>query len=384
MQKRILHMLLGIVGAAALAGAGAYGYVQQPKFGALPSGERLERILASPHFSEGIFHNITPIPQNDSKGGLFVGVVKYLFTRKDNPVPPVAVPSVKTDLMRLDPAADTVIWLGHSSYFMQLGGKRILIDPVFSDNAAPVPLANKAFPGTSLYTADDMPIIDHVLISHDHWDHLDYPTIIALRPKIRNVVCPLGVGAHLERWGLAPDLVREADWYTEISLEDGLSVHVLPARHFSGRFLTGNKTLWAGFALITPARKIFFSGDSGYGPHFADIGERFGGFDLAILDSGQYDVNWRYVHMMPEDAARAALDLRARALLPAHTGKFSIAYHTWDDPFIRIAAASHGSAYRLLTPMIGEPVNLADERQQFTAWWEHLEHGPAVRNAALP
>jgi len=280
---------------------------------------------------------------------------------------------MKTDFKTLDKGKDVVVWLGHSSYFMQLGGKRILIDPVFSSSAAPVSFANKAFNGTNLYTAEDMPEIDYLLISHDHWDHLDYPTVIALKPKVKNVVCGLGVGSYFEDWGFEPILIHEADWFTVLEFEDGLIIHVLPSRHFSGRLFTRNKTLWTGFALVTPDRRVFYSGDGGYGPHFKQIGEMFNGFDLVIMENGQYDKNWPYIHMMPEEVAQAAEELKAKALLPGHAGKFAIANHPWDEPFERITQASQNKEYRLLTPMIGEPVEIDNQKQQFSRWWEKVE-----------
>ena len=164
------------------------------------------------------------------------------------------------------------------------------------------------------------------------------------------MVCGLGVGAHFEYWGYASERIHEGDWFTALQFEDGFTIHVLPARHYSGRSVTRNKNLWVAFALITPQRRIFFSGDSGYGPHFAEIGKVFKGFDLALLECGQYNDQWRYVHMMPEDAAKAAEDLQARTVMPAHSGKFAIAYHPWDDPYIRLSNASRDKAYRLLTP----------------------------------
>ncbi|NLC23375.1 MAG: RomA family MBL fold metallo-hydrolase, partial [Oxalobacter sp.] len=163
------------------------------------------------------------------------------------------------------------------------------------------------------------------------------------------------------------------DWYTALELEDGMRIHILPARHFSGRGLTRNKTLWVSFALESPGRRIYFSGDTGYGPHLAEIGNRFDGFDLAILENGQYDKRWATIHMMPEETAQAAVELKAKALLPAHSGKFSISYHAWDDPFIRIAKASEDKPYRLLTPVIGDRVDLEDETQLFPYWWEGME-----------
>jgi L-ascorbate metabolism protein UlaG (beta-lactamase superfamily) len=188
--------------------------------------------------------------------------------------------------------------------------------------------------------------------------------------KVRRVFVPLGVGAHLERWGYARDRIREADWFDRLELNDGLVIHAVPARHCSGRWLSRNRTLRAGFVLESAKRRLLFSGDTGYGPHVKELAGRFGGFDPAALDMGQYDARWPYIHLTPEEAAQAAEELQAKALLPAHVGRFSIARHPWDEPFERITAASGGKPYRLLTPVIGEPVRLADEGQQFTRWWE--------------
>ena len=218
-----------------------------------------------------------------------------------------------------------------------------------------------------------MPEIDYLLITHDHWDHLDYPSVKALQSKTRNVVCGLGLGAYFEHWGFAKEQIHEGDWFAALQLEKGFTIHVLPARHYSGRLLTRNKTLWAGYALETPNRRILFSGDSGYGPHIAEIGRRFDGFDLVVLDSGQYDERWPYIHMTPDEAAQAAQVLQAKAFLPGHIAKFTLAKHSWDDPFRRITAASERKNYRLLTPMIGEPIGFDNDKQRFSHWWEGIE-----------
>ncbi|NDL62037.1 MBL fold metallo-hydrolase [Acerihabitans arboris] len=350
--------------------AGGYAYLQQPKFGALPAGVRLQAVERSPHYVDGEFHNLVDTPMRTGDSGFASNVLSMLLDRNPNLKPPVALPSVRVDLKALPPDQDVVIWLGHSSYFLQLGGKRILIDPVFSINAGPFPGTNVAFDGTTPYSAEDMPAIDVLLITHDHWDHLDYPTARAMMAKVRHVVVGLGVGTYFEGWGYSRDRIHEADWNTTLTLEPGLDIHVLPARHYSGRMFTLNKTLWVGYALQTPTRRLFFSGDSGYGPHFPDIGKRFGGFDLVALDSGQYDPRWAYIHMFPEEVAQAAQDLGAQALLPGHIGRFSIAAHDWNEPFDRIVKASAGRPYTLLTPRIGEPVILANKTQRFSQWWE--------------
>lgn len=366
----MLATILIPVGALA---AGTYLYLQQPKFGAPPEGARLEKIESSVNYVDGQFANQVPTPQIVGDSGFISATWDYLVKAKDRPAPRDAVPVVKTNLRNLDQKQNIVVWLGHSSYFIQLRGKTFLIDPVLSDSAAPVPYVNQAFAGANPYTADDFPKIDYLLISHDHWDHLDYPSVAALKPNIGRVICGLGVGAYFERWGFAENQIQEADWNVSIPLENGLTAHVLPARHYSGRMFVKNKTLWAGFALTSPELSIFYSGDSGYGPHFKEIGERFGGFDLAMLDNGQYDKSWPYIHMTPEEAAKAAEDLKAKALLPSHVGKFSIANHPWDEPFTRARQASERQGYRLVTPMIGEPADLENTRQIFAPWWETIE-----------
>lgn len=366
-------MLVGIVLVVGLLGFAGYGYMHSAKFGAFPEGARLQKITASPNYRDGEFRNLEPIPSmTAAKKGAVQGLITYLLTPKDRPSPPAPVPTVKTDLKALNPGDNMVIWLGHSSFYVQLAGQRILIDPVFSRNAAPIPFANEAFAGTNIYTADDMPTIDILLITHDHWDHLDAPTVLALRDKTSKVVCPLGVGAHFARWGFPEIMVVEMDWQDRLPFENDLLIHALPARHYSGRSLTRNKTLWAAYALISPAYKLYLSGDSGYGSHFAAAGAAFGGFDLALLDSGQYSEDWRFVHMMPEDAVQAASDLQARALLPAHAGKFSISRHAWDEPFERLVQASQGNSIPLLTPEIGAPLRLDAAQHKFSPWWKEL------------
>lgn len=358
---------------AVLGGASAGGiwaFLRQTKFGALPEGEALRRILASPHYAGGVFHNELPTPILTDNSSFGVALVRSLVAKRVNPVPPGPLPSQRASLFSPDRAQDAVVWLGHSSFFIQLAGQRVLIDPVFSPYAAPVSFSTRAFAGATPYSPDDMPDIDCVLISHDHWDHLDYPSMMALKPKIRNILCGLGTGAHFQRWGFSGNVIHEADWGDTFALGAGVRVHVTTARHYSGRSLTRNKALWAGFLLESPARHIFFSGDSGYGPHFAELGKRFGPVDLALLDCGQYNEDWRFIHMTPEEAARAADDMEARHLLPAHIGKFALARHPWDEPFRRMASASRNARFRLLTPMIGEMVNLTDPIPEYPRWWE--------------
>lgn len=355
-------------------------YVRSPKFGRLPRGERLERIQKSPHYRDGQFQNLIPTPTLAEDVNQFELYWKFLFGDKRLRHPVNPVPSVKRDLMNLDTSEDVLVWLGHSSYFLQIGGKRILVDPVFSGAASPVAFTTRAFAGADVYAVEDIPSLDYLIITHDHWDHLDYETVSKLKPKAAKIICALGVGEHLEYWGFERDRIIEMDWNQECAPETGISVHCLPARHFSGRGFRRNRTLWASFWIKMPAFSLYVGGDSGYGPHFAEIGKKLGPLDLAILENGQYDPHWKYIHMAPEETWQAARELKAKRLLPAHSGKFSISNHAWDDPLRRITAAAAGDTREdrpiLLTPIIGEIVNLRDDTYVFSSWWEEVDPKP--------
>ena len=356
-----------------LIGTLVFVFMRQAQFGRLPSGERLERIKKSPHYRDGAFRNMSFTPDL-TEGETFYSVMKYfLFGKKERTSPIEAIPSMKVDLLHLDRKDEMLVWFGHSSYFMQIDGKRILVDPVFSGSASPLNFGTKAFRGSDRYTVDDMPDIDYLFISHDHWDHLDYKTVRKLRPKIKQVICGLGVGEHLEYWGYDAAKIIEKDWNETFSLDQGFVVHTVTGRHFSGRGLKRNRSLWTAFVLQTPSMKLFLGGDSGYGQHFADIGEKFGPFDLVMIENGQYDKKWRYIHMLPEEILRAAKDLQAKRILPVHSSKFTLAKHAWDEPLIKITGNNQKENLSIITPMIGEQVNLKDVSQPFSRWWEGVK-----------
>lgn len=347
-------------------------FLKPAKFGKLPAGERRERILRSPNYRNGAFQNQSMTPSL-TEGASYYSVLKeFMFGEKQQSVPVDTIPSMKTDLLGLGATEDVLVWFGHSSYFLQTGGKRILVDPVFSGAASPFSFTNKAFKGTDRYSVEDMPDIDYLFITHDHWDHLDYETIVKLRPKIKKTICGLGTGEHLEHWGYHADAIVEKDWHETISLDTGFVVHTVPARHFSGRGLTRNQALWTSFVLQTPTRKIFLGGDSGYDQHFAEIGKTFGPFDLAIMENGQYDKSWKYIHLMPHEILQAAKDLRAQRILPVHSGKFAMGNHAWNEPLNLIIENNRAENLNIITPMIGEPVYLQDKEQTFSHWWKGL------------
>ena len=367
MQKIILLSCFFI-----LLAVGVFVFLQSPKFGRLPSGARLEKIRLSPNYVAGQFVNQHPQPDLSEGESLFTIYRDFIFAKGERTRPIDAIPSLKTKLAELNPQDDVLVWFSHSSYFMQLNGKRILVDPLLSESVSPLPFSMKSFAGSMIYTAADLPSIDYVFITHDHWDHLNYQSILDLKGKTKTFITTLGVGAHLERWGVEPAKILETDWYDRRDLGDGFVSHTRPTHHFSGRSFTRNKTLWASFVLETPTQRVYFGGDSGRGAHFAEIGATFGSIDLAILENGQYDKRWKYVHMQPEEVLNAAKELHAKTLLPVHSGRFSISFHAWDDPLRRIfaLAKSAPSSPRLITPKIGERVDLQNKNQSFTPWWE--------------
>ncbi|MDR1832045.1 MAG: MBL fold metallo-hydrolase [Fusobacteriaceae bacterium] len=354
-----------------LAGSGCV-FLRHPKFGRLPLGERLARIEKSPNYRDGVFHNETPTPVMAVKRPPIRSMLKFLFSSRKNLRPKSAIPSVKTDLKALDPKADVLVWLGHSSLYLQLNGKRILVDPVLFEGA-PLSFFNMAFPGTEIYKPEDFPDIDYLLITHDHWDHLDYKAMKALKDRIGKVVCGLGVGEHLAYWGFPEEKIVELDWNEKSAFTEDFTIDCLPARHFSGRKFTRNKSLWVGWIIETPAKKIYISGDSGYDGHFAKIREKYGKIDLAILENGQYNPDWRYIHMLPEDLVKAAKDIDATRLFTVHNSKYILSTHTWREPLDKIAENAEKENLPLITPMIGEVVRIGDRGQTFQKWWENVK-----------
>ena len=345
--------------------------MQQPRFGKLATGIQLDKIKSSPNFRDGKFQNINYTPNLKEGVSYFTVMRKFFFGKSKRSKPPVPLPSVKTDLHALPDDKNLLVWFGHSSYFIQVDGKKILVDPVFSGSASPVKFTTKSFKGSDVYTTDDMPAIDYLFISHDHWDHLDYETMIGLKPRIKKIITGLGVSAHFERWGFDTNIIIEKDWNEEVKLEPGFIVNTTSGRHFSGRTFKRNQSLWMSFVLTTPSMKIFMGGDSGYDIHFKSIGERFGPFDLAILECGQYNEYWRYIHMMPEEVVQAAQDLHAKKLLPVHWGKFSLSLHDWDEPIIKVTRESKRRNVSIITPMIGEEVNLKSN-ELLKEWWKEV------------
>lgn len=354
-----------------LIAIGAYFFLQSPEFGKLPTGERLEKIKNSPNYRDGKFQNLSFTPDLAEGETMFKVLKKFFFEKDKNNKPIGKFPSQKTDLLSLKPDEDVLVWFGHSSYFMQIDGKKILVDPVFSGAASPIPATTRSFPGSDVYTTADFPEIDYLFISHDHWDHLDYKTVMELKPKVKTIITGLGTGAHLEYWGFDTNKIIEKDWNETIDLGNGFVVNTTPGRHFSGRGFTRNQALWMSFVLQTPSKKIFIGGDSGYDTHFAKIGTEFGPFDLALIECGQYNKSWKNIHLMPEEMISVAKDLKTKVLMPVHWGKFALALHSWNEPITLVTEAAKKADLPLLTPMIGEKVNL-DALKLSENWWKNF------------
>ncbi len=372
MKKRIKKLMWILLVIVAVLVVFAIIFINSKPFGALSSGERLERIKNSPNYKDGKFQNLSDTPQITGDKNALSMLWDFQFKKSKRVKPKSPIPSEKTDLLNLDRNEDILVWFGHSSLFIQLNGKRFLVDPVLNKPASPVPFYNRPFKGADNYTIEDIPEIDYLIITHDHWDHLDYKIALNLQSKVQKVICALGVGAHFERWGFAKDKLIEMDWYEEAALDSGFKVFCLPARHFSGRSIKPNQSLWASFLVQAPDFKFYAGGDSGYDAFYAEIGEKFGPIDIVFLDNGQYGANWKFIHMIPEEAAQAAQDLQAARALAVHSSKYVLSVHAWDDPLIRISKALENSSVNLITPKIGEKVFLKDSSQTFTKWWGEI------------
>ncbi|MCF0253768.1 MAG: MBL fold metallo-hydrolase [Duodenibacillus sp.] len=362
------RLLMGGGALALLAGAGlAGGCALGEAFGGKPSGARLARMLASPNYVGGAFVNREPAAELfTAKRSRLRNMLAFLAEDETGQSPGRPVPSVRTDLGALP--EDRIVWLGHSGYCLRRAGLTILVDPALSQ-AFPLPGFFKPFAGADAYQPGDLPAADVLLITHDHYDHLDERTVKAIRSRVGRVICPLGVGAHFERWGYGPGVITELDWEETAAVKPGCAVTALPAQHFSGRGLRRNATLWAAFMLELDGFTAFFSGDGGYGSHFRRIGERWPAIDLAVLEDGQYNEAWSGIHLMPQDWKRAAADLHARVTMPCHNSKFDLSRHLWTDPLEAAADAAEELGLAVRMPLIGEPVALGAPAPAVVRWW---------------
>ncbi len=296
-------------------------------------------------------------------------VMYDFFFKNQDAKPPEPLPEVQPDLNALAEKSQGVrfIWFGHSSILLEIDGLRLLIDPMFSDHAFLLPMMIKRFQAPVL-SLEQIPNIDAVLISHDHYDHLDYLSIQALKNRGIDFFVPLGVDAHLLSWGISADKIHSLDWWQQVDFK-GLQLNYTPSQHFSGRsFGRRNQTLWGSWAIVGQNQRVFFSGDSGYSPHYREIGERLGPFELTFLENGAYNEDWYAMHQFPEQAVQAHMDLRGQYMVPIHWGMFDLALHPWYEPILRLEKAAKAADIQLLNPKLGQLTTLTPA-PAFDDWW---------------
>jgi L-ascorbate metabolism protein UlaG (beta-lactamase superfamily) len=341
-----------------------------PVFGSNPSKETKTKYSSLEHYSNGTFVNqITTEMATDFRS--MVPVLKEFLKGNPNRQPAQPIPIKPLQFSAQNMTQKTKLtWFGHSSLLLEIDNKRILLDPMFGKAPSPIPwFGNKRYSKELPFSVEDLPQIDLVVYSHDHYDHLDYGTIKKLKSKVKRFIVPLGVSSHLVRWGVEPDRIQECNWWDEV-VAAGLTLVCTPARHFSGRSLTNrNSTLWCSWVIKGQVTKIYFSGDSGYGPHFKEIGEKYGPFDLTLMECGQYHEKWAAIHMMPEETVQAHLDVRGKMMIPIHWGAFTLSLHDWTDPVERAVKAANVNNVMISTPQIGETISLDDEHPR-TNWWK--------------
>ncbi|AJY77623.1 membrane protein [Paenibacillus beijingensis] len=366
----VLAFVAGIIISAYLV----MNYV--PSFGGKLSEERMRTITRSRHFEGGKFRNLIPTAMDTSlKTNISILLDFMKGTPEGKPVRPIAAERWRP-LRLQDNRSASVTWLGHSALWLEVEGKTMIVDPMLGRTPSPFPqIGGKRYRTTLSLQLDQLPPIDAVLISHDHYDHLDYGTIMKLKDNVKRFFVPLGVGAHLERWGIDRKNITELDWWEEAEFE-GLTLASTPARHFSGRRLTGrDTTLWCSWVIKGEYNSLFFSGDSGYGPHFKQIGDKYGPFDLTLMECGQYDRRWSAIHMVPEETVQAHLDVKGKRMIPIHWGAFSLAMHAWTDPVERAVKAAKEKNAAICTPKIGETVVVGSGHYPSSAWWRHQHDG---------
>ncbi|WP_280154744.1 MBL fold metallo-hydrolase [Piscinibacter sp. XHJ-5] len=367
----LVRSLVVLAAVAVVLTAAAWAVLSQPQFGARMSGARLERAMANPQYRDGRFINLQPEAPT-SLASLGDYVVRQ-FSGDEVREPPGPVPVLAVDKATLAaPAPDALraFWIGHASVYVELDGLRLLIDPVFAEQVSPLPVGPRRFHRPPIALAD-LPPIDAVLISHDHYDHLDMDTVRHLGARGTRFFVPLGIGAHLERWGIAPAQIEELEWWQQRTL-GGVQFVCTPTRHYSGRGLSDRSaTLWSSWSVVGPRHRFFYSGDTGYSAHFKEIGARLGPFDIAFIKIGAYGpgASWVDIHMPPEQAVQVHRDVRGKRMFPVHWSTFNLAYHDWDEPIRRAVAEARRTGVELVTPRLGEWVN-ADLEFRSTSWWE--------------
>lgn len=370
MKKWILRVLLGLVALIAL-GVLVFVVSSWTASGKGASGERLARMQKSQQWTGEGFGNA--LPRVDAEMGQMFS--RYLDDNPGkSPDKPLEINKLtKADFAQPPASGLRVTWLGHSTFIIEIDGARVLIDPVWGERASPLTWAGPARFHEPPLPLSELPKIDAVLISHDHYDHLDYPTVAQMKDTETLWFVPLGIGAHLEYWGVDGSRIVELDWWEERRVGE-LLITCAPARHFSGRSLTSqNTTLWSGWTMAGPAHRVFYSGDTAMHPAFKEIGEKLGPFDLSILETGAYSPMWADVHLGPEQALIAHQMTGAKVFFPVHWGTFDLALHPWVEPIQRVLAAAEKIDAKVIAPRPGGSVEIDDRvfaEGAIDPWWD--------------
>ncbi len=344
------------------------------EFGGSATDDQKAEYLKSVNYADGKFINKGDVKLTMSFSDMRKSFVGFLKTQPHTK-PGKDIPVEKIELQNLaaHKAGTRMFWFGHSTFLIQVSEKTILIDPMFGNVPAPHPmLGSNRFSKELPIEIEQLPKIDAVLISHDHYDHLDYGSIKKLKDKVTMFYTPLGVGVHLQKWGIEKERIVEMDWWQETTFEN-LIFKCTPAQHFSGRGLTDRaSTLWCSWIIESETENIFFSGDSGYGPHFKEIGETYGPFDFAMLECGQYNEMWPEIHMFPEQTVQAGIDIKAKVFMPIHWGAFKLGMHPWIEPVERVTKKAEDSEINVIVPKIGEPIIVNDSMVYLQdRWWRN-------------
>ncbi|HHK5597048.1 TPA: MBL fold metallo-hydrolase [Bacillus tropicus] len=300
-----------------------------------------------------------------------IGLMTDYFKMKTKLRPIKNLPIVLSD--KNNESLESVTWFGHSASLLKIEGKTLLLDPMFGDASSPFPLFNsKRYSGAFSLEREDLQEIDAIIISHNHYDHLNYKSIMQLKDRAKHFYVPTGVAQYLIKWGVSPSKISEHNWWDEITF-DTIKLVCAPARHFSGRSMTDRDcSLWCSWLILGQETKVFFSGDSGYAPHFKEIGDKYGPFNLTLMECGEYDPRWSAIHMLPEETVQAHMDVKGELLLPIHWGAFTLALHEWSDPIERVTKEAKRLEVKITTPQIGESITLKSTDYPSSAWWREI------------
>lgn len=348
--------------------------------GQKPAGERKAQLASSPQWTGDRFNN--PLPTVEPE---LWPVLKAMLGGDEvrNPADPLPLQALNASSFDEPPASGLRLsWLGHSTFIIEIDGKRVLTDPVWGERASPSSFVGPKRWHDPPLAIDELPPLDAIIISHDHYDHLDYPAVAALRDNPVRWYVPLGIGSHLEYWGVPAERIHEHDWWDEIEIDD-LKLVMTPSRHFSGRAPgAANSTLWCSWSIIGPTHRVFFSGDSAMFPGYAEIGERLGPFDVTLMENGAYNALWRDVHLGPEQAMEAHKLVRGKLFVPIHWGTFNLATHAWTEPAERIIVAAEQAGVDLVIPRPGQQFEPANPPPLERWWpevpWQTAEQAPVI------